>query len=517
MSLRALASALTSLLLVLSFPHADLGWLAFVALVPLLLALRGSAPREGARLGFLAGVVFFGGLLAWLTGVMTRYGGLSVVAGAAILALLVAYLSVYVALFAAIVAAAVERAGPLAYLLAPFVWTGLELLRGRLLTGFPWGTLGATQWRHPAMLQAGALGGVALVSWLVVLSNAAVAILLIRGAARRHRIVAVAALALVGIAGAAGARAVTRLPAGEGEAIPVAAVQANVPQDRKWRPEEQAAIVTHLIELSRQAVAQGARLVVWPESSSPLSYFRPAGDAARAMPIEADRKDAERVAAFVRESGVTLVAGAVQYRHDGSRMRAYNSAFVSTPEGEAGESYDKVHLVPFGEYVPLQRVLFFVNRMVQGAVAEFEAGDRLAPLETPFGPAGPLICYEAIFPEQVRRLASARFLLNLTNDAWFGRTAAPRQHLALATVRAAENHRWMLRAANTGISAIVDPAGRVVAETPLEEERVLVGTIRARTDMTPYAARGDLFGWGCVIVAAVAGLRWRAWSARRNG
>jgi apolipoprotein N-acyltransferase len=516
MRLRAFAGLFTSLLLVLSFPLADLGGLAFVALVPLLLALRTAPPREAARLGFVAGAAFFGGLLYWLTGVMTRYGGLPVVAGAAILALLVAYLSIYVALFAAIVAAGVARLGPAGYLAAPFVWTGLELLRGRLLTGFPWGTLGATQWRHPGILQAGALGGVALVSWLVVLANAGVAILLARGASRRARLAGAAALLVVAAAALYGGRVARHLPQGDGEAIPVAAVQANVPQDRKWRSEEQASIVTRLIELSGRAAAEGARLVVWPESSSPLSYYRPGGEAARAMPIEADRGDAERVAAFVRESGITLLAGAVQYRHVGGRMRAYNSAFVSDASGAAGESYDKVHLVPFGEYVPLARLLFFVNRMVQGAVAEFEAGERIAPLPTPFGPAGPLICYEAIFPEQVRHLAGAVFLINLTNDAWFGRTAAPRQHLALTAVRAAENHRWMLRAANTGISAIVDPAGRVVAETPLEEERVLRGAIHTRTDVTPYAAHGDLFAWGCAIVAAVAGIRWRAWRALRR-
>lgn len=513
---RAFAGLCTSLLLVLSFPHADVGGLAFVALVPLLLALRDAPPRAAAQLGFVAGAAFFGGLLYWLTGVMTHYGGLPIIGGAAILALLVAYLSIYIALFAAIVAAGVARLGPAGYLAAPFVWTGLELLRGRLLTGFPWGTLGATQWRHPGILQAGALGGVALVSWLVVLANAGVAILLVRGASRRVRLAGAAALLAVAAAALFGGRVARHLPQGDGEAIPVAAVQANVPQDRKWRPEEEAATVTRLIDMSRQAVAEGARLVVWPESSSPLSYYRPAGEAAMAMAIKGDEEDAERVAAFVRESGITLVAGAVQYRHRGGRSRAYNSAFVSVPQGGFRESYDKVHLVPFGEYVPLQRVLFFVNRMVQGAVSEFEAGDRIAPLSTPFGAAGTLICYEAIFPEQVRRLTSARFLLNLTNDAWFGRSAAPRQHLAMTAVRAAENHRWMLRAANTGISAIVDPAGRLVAETPLEEERLLRGTIHARADVTPYAAHGDLFAWGCAIVAAVAGVRWRAWRARRR-
>src|SRR5436190_12022838 len=181
MLLRASAAVATAILLVLSFPLADCGWLAFVALVPLLLALRGIGSGDAARLGFLTGVVFFGGLLSWLIGVMTRYGGLPHVAGAAILLLLVVYLAAYVMIFAAILSAGVSRSGPLAYLAAPFVWVGLELLRGRLLTGFPWGVLGATQWRHPAVLQAASISGIALVSGMVVAVNASLALLVTRG------------------------------------------------------------------------------------------------------------------------------------------------------------------------------------------------------------------------------------------------------------------------------------------------------------------------------------------------
>jgi apolipoprotein N-acyltransferase len=513
---RSSAAVASGILLVLSFPLADQGWLAFIALVPLLLALRGAGSRDAARLGFLTGLVFFGGLLSWLIGVMVRYGGLPHVVGGAILLLLVAYLAIYLMLFAAIVAAGLARSGPVACLAAPFVWVGLELLRGRLLTGFPWGVLGATQWRHAAILQASSLGGVALVSGMVVAVNAALALLVMRGARRAERLAGLVPLALVGVAALWGRGEVARLPQGDGAAIQVAAIQANVPQDRKWRPEEEDATVSRLLDLSGRAASDGARLLLWPESSSPLSYYRPAGEGALPMPLEPQRAEADRVATFVRESGVTLVAGAVQYRQVGGRMRAYNSAFVSRPDGGPGDSYDKVHLVPFGEYVPLQRLLFFVNRMVQGAVAEFEAGDTLDPLHTPFGDAGTLICYEVIFPGQVRRVARAGFLVNLTNDAWFGHSAAPHQHLALAVARAAENHRWMARAANTGISAIVDPSGRVVAETPLEVERVLQGTIHARADVTPYSAHGDVFGWACAIFAAFAGLGWRGWSRRRG-
>ena len=502
-------AASSGVLLAAAFPPLDAWPLAFVALLPLLLACRAARPRRAAGLGFLAGAVFHLLLLNWLVIVMTRYGGLPVPAGIGFLGLLVAYLAAYVALFAGLVAAASARwGGTPALLLAPFLWAGLEAVRGVLLTGFPWGTIGYTQHRNLPLLQAAALGGVHLVSILVVAVPAGIALLAGGRATGAARAAGAGLLATVAIAALLGARATP--PAADpppGEGIEVAAIQANVPQDRKWRRSEEEAIVGDLLAMSGRAADSGATLVVWPESSSPLSFRRPV-EAARPdggvdHRVEPRADYLERVAALARERRLTLIAGSVDYRFADGAWRATNSAFVVGPDGALGPAYDKMHLVPFGEYVPLGRVLFFVDRMVEGAIADFIAGRSDAPLPTPQGAAGTFICYEAVFPGLVRRIAGdADFLVNLTNDAWFGRSGAAAQHLAMASVRAVENRKWLLRAANTGISAVVDPAGRVRATLPLDTQGVLRGRLAASRQRSPFARTGDVAGNACAILAA---------------
>jgi apolipoprotein N-acyltransferase len=261
--------------------------------------------------------------------------------------------------------------------------------------------------------------------------------------------------------------------------------------------------------MTAQAADDGARLVVWPESSSPIGFRRPVppppGTGAAPV-IEPRREYLERIGAVIRPRDATLIAGSVDYGTTDGRLRAFNSAFVVGPDGTLDASYGKVHLVPFGEYVPLQRLLFFVDTMVQGAIAGFAPGDRLEPLPTPLGPVATFVCYEAIFPELVRALARpAVFMVNITNDAWFGKSAAPAQHLAMAVFRAAENRRWLLRAANTGISALVDPAGRVRASTDLMTRTVLLGRLAPRRDRSLYAVTGDLLAWACATLTVLTG------------
>jgi apolipoprotein N-acyltransferase len=270
------------------------------------------------------------------------------------------------------------------------------------------------------------------------------------------------------------------------------------------------------VRLTREA--SGARLIVWPEAASPFSFRRPARVGASGFMVEPNEAYSEVVAGLARSLDATLIAGSVDYAAEGGVLRAFNSAFAFGPDGSILRTYDKVHLVPFGEYVPLHRLLFFVDRMAQGAVADFSSGTRLAPLPTPDGGAATSICYEAIFPELVRRTVrkGAVYLVNITNDAWFGRSAAPRQHLAMAAVRAVENRRYLIRAANTGISAVVDPYWRILERTGLMESAVLRGTVRPRTDGTPYVRSGDLFAWACAILTILHGAALRAAFLRRG-
>jgi len=526
------AAVLSGFLLAASFPLADIGWLAFMALLPLLVALRGRAPRRAARLGFVTGAVFFTTLLYWLIDVMSRYGGLPLWAGVGFLLMLVTYLALFFAAFAALTAAAVRRFGSAGLLATPVVWVGLEFLRGHLLTGFPWGLIGYTQWHNTPLMQVAAAGGVHAVSFLVVMVNAAVALLIEPGASGRARLAAAGACGLVLAAQLAGALVVPPLsdpglrPTAPAVATPgrepppsgpftVAAIQANVAQDRKWNRAEEGEIIAGLFEMTAGAADGGARLVVWPESSSPLSFRVPVNRPAPGGGVEhriEDRGDyVDAVTALARDHHLTLIAGSVDYRWEGERLLAFNSAMVIDEQGVLGPSYDKIRLVPFGEYVPLRHVLFFVDRMVQGAIAEFVPGTRVESLPTPFGRAATFVCYEAVFPGLVRDLArDAAFMVNITNDAWFGTSAAPRQHLAMAAFRAAENRLWLVRAANTGISAIVDPWGRVRAATALDVRTVLQGTIEPRAGRSPFARTGDVAGIACVILTVLLAAALRA-------
>jgi apolipoprotein N-acyltransferase len=522
-------SALAGLVLALSYPHADLWGLGFVALTPFLLALERADTAGALRNGYACGIVFFSTLLYWVAGVVAAYGGLPWFVAILVLALLVLYLATYFAIFALVIAASWRRFGPLALLSAPVVWVGCELVRGRALTGFPWGLLGYSQAANLPLLQASALGGIYAVSFLVMAVTAGLALIRIAarrgpgtaGPARRRTLAAGLALMLASLAahlgGAVAIRA--RTEGDEPERVLVAAIQANVAQESKWDAAQEERILSDLDRLTRQAARSGARIIVWPESSSPLSVHLPMRVREGApLEIRENRDYTDRLSRLALELEASLIVGSVDYRVEGGRPEALNCGVSVAPDGALGPSYCKTHLVPFGEYVPLGRMLFFVNRLVGGAIAGFAGGTRLDPLPTPAGPAATFICYEAIFPDLVRRIAApgSAFLVNITNDAWFGRTAAPHQHLAMAAVRAVENRRYLLRAANTGVSAIVDPHGRIVSRTRLGETAVLVGTIETRSGTTPYARAGDLFAWGCAILTLLHAVALPATGARQD-
>jgi apolipoprotein N-acyltransferase len=205
-------------------------------------------------------------------------------------------------------------------------------------------------------------------------------------------------------------------------------------------------------------------------------------------------------------------------RTSGASPRYYNSAFLISPAGEIVQKYDKIHLVPFGEYVPLSSLLFFVHKMATG-IGDFSAGEAFTVFEIPGGRFGVLICFETIFPDQVRRyvLGGAGFLVNITNDAWFGDSAAPYQHLSMAALRAVENGVYLVRAANTGISAIVAPSGQILAQSDLFVEAALTATMAPQLGGTFYTRRGDLFAWGSILISLFLLAPRRRTGARKGG
>jgi apolipoprotein N-acyltransferase len=288
--------------------------------------------------------------------------------------------------------------------------------------------------------------------------------------------------------------------------VRVGLVQGSVEQGQKWDPTRASEIFSRYLELSRRAVRSGARLVLWPESSTPFLFEEsPAADAIRNL---------------ARESQTRFLVGSDQVERT-SPPRYFNSAFLIQPDGAVGGVYRKMHLVPFGEYVPFKHVLFFAAPLVEAA-GDFSEGDRVTVFPVGGGSISTAICYEVVFPELARRavLDGSRLLSTITNDAWYGRTSAPWQHFDQARMRAIEQGRYLVRAANTGISGIVDPYGRVVERSRLFEPAVIVGDVRFLEGLTVYARMGDTFAYACLLLSVVVcvwPVRWRRARAASYG
>jgi apolipoprotein N-acyltransferase len=290
--------------------------------------------------------------------------------------------------------------------------------------------------------------------------------------------------------------------------VRVAALQGNVPQDQKWDPSNRVAISERYLAMTRQALAQDATFIMWPESATPL-------------PFEQDILAGSAIRRLAVESKATLLIGSDQVEPikaaaagGKAETRYYNAAFLVKPDGTVGAVYRKMHLVPFGEYVPLQSVLFFAGPII-GAVADFSPfTPGTFPVLLPVGDhvASTAICYEVIYPDLIRRFVrdGSELLTTITNDAWYGRSSAAYQHWDQASMRAIEEGRYLARAANTGISGFVDPYGRVLTKTPLFEQDLVVQDVRFIKDRTIYSRIGDLVAWLSLVLTVAALLAaWR--------
>ena len=447
--------------------------------------------RRVLGLGFVVGSGYFAGTLYWLVDVVVVFGGLSGVIAWTVTGLLVAFLASFPALSLLGTAMAVMRWGGVGLFWAPVFWVSGELARTYLFGGFPWVLLGYTQATVLPVAQLASIGGVYSLSALVALVATCLAYAaLVPG---RPRILALSgglAVVLV-VTGWGWARLEASSRLGMGDPVVVALVQGNVAQEDKWDPRMRGEILTRYLEMSRAATARGATLVVWPESSTPF-YF------------EEDRAGAEAIRELARTTGAHLLIGSDQVERS-PEYRLYNAAFHVRPDGEAGEVYRKIHLVPFGEYVPFQQLLPFVNPLVD-SVSHFSPGTGPQTFRIGNRLATTAICYEVVYPALIGQSveAGSQLLTTITNDAWYGHSSAPVQHFEQAAVRAIEQGRYLIRAANTGISGVVDPYGRIVRRSGLFVPETIVETVRFIDVPTVYGRVGDLFAYLCVLSSVVA-------------
>ncbi len=496
-----LFAVISGVLLALSFPKFGHGGVAWVALVPLLVAVTGwrgvpgrFAPPPAPRaftLGLVAGLTYFIGTIYWTSTVVQTFGGLAWPVATLAMVLLSAYLAVFPAFTALMIARLVSRFGATGLWLAPAAWVVTEYVRGTLFGGFPWVPLGNTQVELLPIAQLASVFGVYGLSLLVALINVAIAAAFMqRGRGRAGAIGT--AVVLLAVTGAWGAHRISQgALLSAGTPVRVGVLQGNIPQEEKWEASQAHRILTTYVSLTRDAVRQGAQFVIWPESSTPFVFEENAAGAAA-------------VRAVAREAQVPLLFGSDQIER-GSAPRIYNAAFLLGPDGATRGVYRKINLVPFGEYIPFKRLLFFVAPLVD-SMMDFSPGDAIVMLPVGGHLATTAICYEVVYPDLMRKavLGGSELLTTITNDAWYGHSSAPYQHFALASMRAIEQGRYLARAANTGISGIVDPYGHVVEASRLFEQAALVGEVRYLRTLTVYARIGDVAVHASALLVALA-------------
>jgi len=483
-------SFLSALLLILAFPKYDLWGLAWFALVPLFFALDALKTDRSVRLGFFWGVLFFFGVFNWFIH-MSRTSGIPIFLAALAVVAIVSYLSVYFAIFSYVYYR--TRDWPLGWRLVfiPSVWAVLEFLRDWLFSGFGWAALGYSQYRNLPMIQVADLVGVFGVSFVVVMINVLIKAVLTAVIQQRswQSLVrpVVCCLLVVGtvlVYGLAHLGVQDRTS----DRVKIAIVQGNVDQEMKWMPWAWPEIMEKYLHLTEQAAQTSPDLIIWPETSFPGYVWE--------APQRYDQlKD------FVRELGVPLMFGAVMKEEE----EYFNTALLFSREGEEEQRYSKTHLVPFGEYLPLREQLPFLGEIVPIEDFTAGAGPVMFPVRDKKALFAVSICFEDTVPRVVRRSVQkgARFLVNITNDAWFLDTKEPYLHLQGAVFRAVENRRFLVRAANTGVSCFIAPTGQVISQVQDTQgdatyvPGIASAQISPRDDVTFYTKYGDVFTYLC--------------------
>jgi len=506
---------LSSLLQVLIFPLAGfyvLSWVAFAPLIVALLHARpagaleidGSSNLEAAKpaqaflLAYVSGILWYAGTCYWIYDTMHQYGGLSVPLAALALFLFCLYLGLYHGLFGLLLSLSVGpgRDNRRALAAAPFLWVAVELARARI-TGFPWNLLGTAQVDNISLSRITTWTGVYGVSFEIMLVNVAVAAAFLVPRKKRSTLL-IASLVAAAVLQAGRLVDAPVIPADRAALL----VQENIPVDATWTRDTFERTLHELTDLSTvaslpspSADSKALDLIVWPESPAPF--------------FTNDPLFRDPVSQMARETHNWVVTGAIGSRSAAQRgataSQVFNSAELIDPSGAWTARYDKVHLVPFGEYLPFPRLFAFAGGLTK-EVGEFTPGASRTPLDAGDKRLGIFICYESVFPGEVREFANhgAGVLVNLSNDGWYGDSGAYAQHLNQTRMRAIENDRWILSATNTGVTASIDPYGRTVARLPRKERGALIAPYSLTSVTTFYTRHGDWFAYLCAIISAGA-------------
>ena len=492
-TLNRLLAVLSGVMMSLAFPPAGWDFLAFVSLVPLFFALKECDLKSSFLLSYISGLVFFGCLLYWLVNV-TVPGTVA----------LVMIMAVFFGMFG-ILANIVFRYS-MEFIVLPFIWVVTEYLRSHcFFNGFPWGLLAYTQYKSTGFIQIADITGAYGVSFILVFLNVAFFGFLSRD--KKRRVHAITALVLVILSTGYGFYKASNSLITDNPAISV--VQGNIPQKFKWDAQYADSVVGTYLDLTKKAAAETSSLIIWPETAYP--YLAKKGEEPAEMGNAA------------KEAARPLLAGVVYNDKD----KYFNSAMLFSDKGGVTAEYFKIHLVPFGEYIPFEKYLGFMKNYINKPVGDFAAGREytLFPLRSvrsststggeiirrvSFHKFGVLICFEDVFPYLSREFAlkGADLLVNITNDAWFGDTAAPEQHLQASVFRAVENRVPVVRAANTGISCFIDPMGAVTQRVKKNGKDSFVegyatANVRIFARRSFYTYHGDYFSYFCGFVVLI--------------
>jgi apolipoprotein N-acyltransferase len=510
---------LSSILQVLIFPLAGLYVLSWVAFAPLIVALlrarpvgvlemdgsvnlQSATPGQAFLLAYISGIFWYAGTCYWIYNTMHEHGGLSAPFALLALFLFCLYLGLYHGLFGLLLSLSVGpgRDNRRALLAVPFLWVAVELARTRI-TGFPWNLLGTAQVDNISLSRITTWTGVYGVSFEIILVNVAVAAAFLVPRKKRTTLL----LASLAAAAVLQAGRLVDAPAIRADRAALL-VQENISVDETWTRGTFERTLRELTDLSVKVAASGSSrapdakpgtvdLIVWPESPAPF--------------FASDPLFREPVSQMARDAHSWVVTGAIgstpAMQSGRSASQVFNSAALISPAGDWTARYDKVHLVPFGEYLPFPQLFAFAGGLTK-EVGEFEAGGSRAPLDAGKTRLGIFICYESVFPGEVRQFSDegAQVFVNLSNDGWYGDSGAYAQHLNQTRMRAIENDRWILSATNTGVTASIDPYGRTVARLPRKVRGALVAPYALTSVTTFYTRHGDWFAWLCAIISAGA-------------